>query len=89
MNPESKACSRPEGPDCKYLVGPPWSFCTNTTCILYPGQHLGKGWGGIGVTDCSYYEPETGPAQSIKWGINISMVLIIILIIWTGVILCS
>jgi hypothetical protein len=63
MNPDSRACSRKEGPNCQHLIKPIWSWCVNSTCRRYPGVFLQGG-----VTDCSYYKPIGSPRDKVaRW----------------------
>jgi len=51
MNPEERACSRPDGPDCQFLVSARSWWCTNRKCIQERGTSI------PGIRDCPYYKP--------------------------------
>jgi hypothetical protein len=50
-NPESRACARRHGPDCRYLKSAISWWCVNKACSKLRGTNL------PGVINCPFYKP--------------------------------
>ena len=57
-NPEERACSRPDGPNCQFLSSAQNWWCMNREC----SRECGYGHANV---DCSYYKP-VGQTQGTK-----------------------
>lgn len=63
MNPQERACSCEDGPDCKYLEPIIDYWCVNDACCEERGTKI------PGIINCPYYEP-----YKIPWKLIIGFV---------------